>query len=392
MFEIKLMNKIASAGTDRFDAAEFNVSDAAEAPDAIMVRSASLHGMEFNPELKAIARCGAGVNNIPCEECAEKGIVVFNTPGANANGVKELAIAAMLLASRNIVGGVNWANTLNADNSPNGVAKAVEAGKSAYGGIELKGKTLGVIGLGAIGGLVANAAKSLGMKVIGCDPYLTVEAAWGLSRDIQRAASYEDVYAAADYITLHVPATAETKNMINASTLALMKPGARLINLSRADLVSAPDVKAALESGHLAAYVTDFPTEETVGVPGIITIPHLGASTEESEENCAAMAADELIEFLKNGNIRHSVNFPAIEMPRTDAGRLVILHQNIPNMISHIASVLAERNINIENMANRSRQNLLAAVSLMDTYAQITPEIKAEMEKMDGIIRVLVLK
>jgi D-3-phosphoglycerate dehydrogenase len=390
MKQIKLLNKIAKAGTSRFDPAAYEVSAEVSDPDGIMVRSAAMHDMEFSPNLKAIARCGAGVNNIPVDACAEKGIVVFNTPGANANGVKELAIAALLLASRNIIGGVEWANSLLADGAvPGGIAKAVEAGKSAYGGVELKGKTLGVIGLGAIGGLVANAAKALGMDVIGCDPYLTVDAAWGLSSSVRHATSYEEVYAVSDYITLHVPATKETKGMICAASIAQMKKGVRIVNLSRADLVNAEELKDAIKDGSVAAYVTDFPTEEVVNVPGIVAIPHLGASTEESEENCAAMAADELKDFLENGTIRNSVNYPAVDMPRTDAGRLVILHKNIPNMISHISSTLAERQINIENFADRSRGEY--AVCLMDTYAEINPEIVSGIEAMDGIIRVIVL-
>lgn len=382
MKKIKLLNKISPVGINEFDKSQYEISNAIEAPDAIMVRSAAMHDMVFNKELKAIARCGAGVNNIPVDKCAEQGIVVFNTPGANANGVKELTLAALLLASRNIAGGIEWAKTLTTD-----IAKSVEAGKSAYAGCELKGKTLGVIGLGAIGGMVANAAKSIGMNVIGCDPYITVDAAWGLSRSVHKAVSYDEIYAASDYITLHVPATKDTKNMINAGTIALMKKGVKIINLARADLVCAADIKEAILDGHVSAYVTDFPTEETVNVPGIITIPHLGASTEESEDNCAVMAAQELIEYLTTGSIKNSVNFPAIEMAMTDAKRLVIFHKNIPNMISHITSALAGSNINIENMANRSRGDY--ACTLIDTYADITDEMISKIESMDGIIRVI---
>lgn len=382
MKKIKLLNKIAAVGINNFDIAEYEVSTAVESPDAIMVRSAAMHDMEFDKNLKAIARCGAGVNNIPVEECASKGIVVFNTPGANANGVKELTLAALLLSSRNIVGGIEWANTLTED-----VAKSVEAGKSKFAGCELKGKTLGVIGLGAIGGMVANAAKSIGMNVIGCDPYLTVEGAWSLSRDIKKAASYEDIFKVADYITLHVPATKETKNMINSGSIAIMKQGVKIINLARADLVCAADIKSAIADGHVSAYVTDFPTEETVNTPGIITIPHLGASTEESEDNCAVMAAKELIEFLENGNIKNSVNYPSVEMPRSEAGRLVILHKNIPNMLSHITSTLAGHDINIENMANRSKGDY--ACTLVDTYANVNDDMVSGIESMDGIIRVI---
>ncbi|MBE6625701.1 MAG: 3-phosphoglycerate dehydrogenase [Ruminococcaceae bacterium] len=384
MKQIKLLNKIASVGTNRFDKSAFEVSSACESPEAIMVRSASMHEMEFNPELKAIARCGAGVNNIPLDKCADQGIVVFNTPGANANGVKELAIAALLLASRDIVGGIQWANSLTTD-----VAKSVEAGKSQFGGCELKGKVLGVIGLGAIGGIVANAAKSLGMTVVGCDPYITVDAAWGLSSSIKKAATYEEIYEMCDYITLHVPATKDTKNMINAGTIAHMKKGVKIINLSRADLVCASDIKGAIADGHVSAYVTDFPTEETINTPGIVTIPHLGASTAESEDNCAVMAADQLIEYLTTGNIKNSVNYPAISMPKTDANRIVILHKNIPNMISHVSSTLAAQNINIEHMANRSKGDY--ACTLIDTYTEVTADVLSAMTNMEGIIRVFAI-
>lgn len=385
MKTIKLLNKIAPVGLQQFDGAKYEASTACESPDAIMVRSAAMHDMVFDDNLLAIARCGAGVNNIPVDECAKKGIVVFNTPGANANGVKELTLAALFLASRNIIGGVAWANTLTTD-----VAKSVEAGKSAYAGCELEGKTLGVIGLGAIGGMVANAAKSIGMNVIGYDPYITVEAAWGLSRSIQKASSYDEVFSSCDYITLHVPATKETKNMINAGSIALMKQGVRIVNLSRADLVCAADLKEAIADGHVSCYVTDFPTEETINQPGIITIPHLGASTAESEDNCAVMAAKELIDFLENGNIRNSVNYPTISMPGTEAVRLVILHMNIPNMISHITSSLAEENINIENLANRSKGEY--ACTLVGTNSDVEEKTIEKIKSMEGIIRVIKIK
>lgn len=383
MKNIKLLNKIAKVGLDEFTA-DYTCSADIENPDAVMVRSAGMHDMEFGDELLAIARCGAGVNNIPLDKCAEKGIVVFNTPGANANGVKELTIASLLLASRNIIGGVQWANMLTEN-----VAKSVEAGKSTYAGCELLGKTLGVIGLGAIGGMVANSAKHLGMKVLGCDPYITVEAAWSLSRDISQAKSYEEIYKSADYITLHVPATPKTKNMINAETLSMMKDGVKIINLSRADLVCADDIKAAIESGKVSCYVTDFPTEETVGCKGIITIPHLGASTGESEDNCAVMASHELMDYLENGNIINSVNYPSVSMPTTPgAVRVIILHKNIPNMLSHISTSLSEQNINIENLANRSKGDY--ACTLVDVE-DISDEIIEKIVSMEGIIRVVKL-
>ena len=382
MTKIKLLNKISACGTDEFDRSAYEVGEDIAAAEAIMVRSAAMHDMQFGAELQAIARAGAGVNNIPCDRCAQEGIVVFNTPGANANGVKELAIAALLLSSRDIVDGINWAGTLTED-----VAKSVEKGKSKFAGCEIKGKTLGVIGLGAIGGLVANAARELGMNVIGCDPYMTVNAAWKLSRGVRSAASYEEIYRNADYITLHVPATPETKNMICADTLAMMKDGVKIINLARADLVCAADLKAAVASGKVAKYVTDFPTEETVNQPGIITIPHLGASTEESEDNCAVMAAHELIDYLENGNITNSVNFPAVSMPRSGACRLVVLHKNQPDMLSRITAVLSGDGINIDNMASRSKGSY--ACALLDCTTDVCDSHIADIAAIDGVIRVL---
>ena len=382
MKNIKTMNKIAKIGLDELDKNIFNISDDIDNPDGIMVRSASLHDMEFGSELKAIVRCGAGVNNIPTDKCAEEGIVVFNTPGANANGVKELTIASLLLASRKITDGINWANTLETD-----VAKQVEKGKSAFGGCEIQGKTLGVIGLGAIGGLVANAAKSLGMKVIGCDQFITVDAAWHLSRSINKASTYEDVYAQADYITLHIPSTPATRGMINAEAIAKMKDGVRIVNLSRADLVNVADIKEALASGKVSCYVTDFPTEDTINSEGIITTPHLGASTNESEDNCAVMAAQQLSDFLINGNIKHSVNYPDIEMPRSTDHRLIILHRNVPNVISTVTGRIASEGINIDHMANRSKGDY--AVMLVDTPDNVSAEAVKAIEDSENVIRVI---
>ncbi len=383
MTNIKLLNKIASVGINEFDAGKYTASADIENPDAIMVRSAAMHDMEFGPELLAIARCGAGVNNIPVDKCAEQGIVVFNTPGANANGVKELTLAALLLAARDIVGGIAFANSLTED-----VAKAVEKGKSAFAGNELRGKTLGVVGLGAIGGMVANAANSLGMNVIGYDPYMTIDAAWRLSHHITKANSYDEIFEKSDYITLHVPATNETKGMICERSLALMKDGVRIVNLSRADLVNAADLKAALESGKVCRYVTDFPTEETINTKGIVTIPHLGASTEESEDNCAVMAAHELIDYIENGNITNSVNYPSVSMPRSTDKRIVVLHKNIPNMISAISGVISACGINIENMANRSKGDY--ACTLLDVCADVTPDMIEKISAVEGVIRVIV--
>ena len=383
MKNIKFLNKIAPVGIDVFDKTKYNVSEDVDAPEGIMVRSADMLSAEFGPELKAIARAGAGVNNIPVKRCAEEGIVVFNTPGANANGVKELTICALLLASRKIVKGVEWANTLA---GTEGVAKAVEKGKSAFAGVELAGKTLGVIGLGAIGGMVANAVRHLDMNVVGCDPYISVDAAWGLSRNIEKAATYDDIYAMSDYITLHVPSTPETKGMINAETIAKMKDGVRIVNLARGDLVNTDDLKAALASGKIAAYVTDFPTEETVGVDGIITIPHLGASTEESEDNCAVMAARELTEFLENGNITNSVNYPNVSMPHVGDARICVMHSNTPNMLSSISGVVSAQNINIENMINRSKGEF--AYTIMEIKGSVPASIADDLKKVAGVIRV----
>lgn len=387
MKNIQLLNKIASVGTNELDKALYNVGTDIDDPDAIMVRSAAMHDMTFGKKLRAIARCGAGVNNIPVDRCSEEGIVVFNTPGANANGVKELAVAAILMAARDIVGGIEWANSLA---GTEGVAKAVEAGKSAFAGGEIVGKTLGVIGLGAIGGMVANTAVGLGMHVVGCDPYLTVEAAWNMSHFVKKAQTFEEVFAAADYVTLHVPATPETKKMINEKTIAMMRDGVKIINLARADLVDAEAVKAAIASGKVSAYVTDFPTEETVGVKGIVTIPHLGASTSESEDNCAVMAARELDDFLRTGNIRNSVNYPNVSMAHTEGcTRICLFHKNIPSVITQISGALSEQGINIENLINRSKGE--NAYTLVESAAGVDDGIVAKLRSIDGMVRVTVI-
>ncbi|MBE6685639.1 MAG: 3-phosphoglycerate dehydrogenase [Ruminococcaceae bacterium] len=387
MKNVKLLNKIAKVGTDIFDKTQYNVADDIENPDAIMVRSAAMHDMSFGPELKAIARCGAGVNNIPVDKCAEQGIVVFNTPGANANGVKELAICALLLAARDVVGGVNWANTLAGQEN---VAKLVEKGKSQFAGNELAGKTLGVIGLGAIGGMVANAAHNLGMKVIGYDPYVTVEGAWRLSRAVRKASSYDEVYAHADYISVHVPSTPETKGMFCEENFAKMNDGVRIINLSRADLVNAADMKAALMSGKVKRYVVDFPTEETINVPGIVAIPHLGASTAESEDNCAVMAAHQLIEYLESGNIKNSVNFPNASMPHDGDARICIMHKNVQNMLAKISAIVSEEGLNIENMLNRSKGDY--AYTIIEIIGEIPATVLDKLGALDSIIKINVIK
>ena len=380
MLKVKLMNKIAKVGTDVLTAGKYEVSDAVVNEDAIMVRSASLHEMEFNPNLRAIARCGAGVNNIPVDKCTKEGIVVFNTPGANANAVKELAIAALILASRDVIGGVKWVETLAGQTD---VAKLVEKGKGAFVGHELAGKTLGVIGLGAIGGMVANAAVSLGMKVMGYDPYITAKAAWSLAPSVQQASDYADIFKHCDYISLHVPATPQTKNMICEKSIAQMKDGVRILNLARADLVCAADMKKALADKKVEKYVTDFPTEETVGVDGVIAIPHLGASTVESEDHCAVMAAQQLDEFLSCGNIRNSVNFPTISVPRSDMPRVCIMNENVPNMLSQIASVFSAQNINIENFANGSKGDV--AYTIVETNVKADEKVIETLRNIKGV-------
>ena len=386
MKKIQLLNKIAACGTDVFDKAAYEVAAEVENPDAILVRSAVMHDMEFGADLRAIGRAGAGVNNIPIERCTEQGIVVFNTPGANANGVKELTIAALILASRNVIGGIEWVNALKGSE---GIAKAVETGKGAYVGHELHGKKLGVVGLGAIGGLVANAADALGMQVIGCDPYITVNAAWALSTAVKKAASYEEIYQEADYITLHVPSTKETKGMICKKTLDMMKDGVRIVNLARADLVNAADMKEALASGKVAAYITDFPTEETVGAPGIVNIPHLGASTYESEDHCAVMAAKQVADYPDNGNILNSVNFPNVSMPRAGVQRICVLHRNVPNVLSRVTSLVSAEGINIENMSNGSRGE--EAYTILDISRPVSEETAKVFAKIEGVRRVTLL-
>ena len=381
MMNIKLMNKIAAVGTARFDKALYNVGEDVAAEDAIMVRSAALHEYPFGAELKAIARAGAGVNNIPVEECAKKGIVVFNTPGANANGVKELAICALLLAARDVVGGVKWAGTLTEN-----VAKSVEKGKSAFAGGEIAGKTLGVIGLGAIGAMVANAALALGMDVIGCDPFLSVDGAMRLMPGVKKVAAFDEVFAAADYITLHVPATPETKNMINADSISAMKDGVRIINLARADLVDLDAVKAALEAKKIARYVTDFPTDGAIGVDGIVTIPHLGASTEESEDNCAMMAADELIAYLESGCIRNSVNFPNVALKAGAAHRVVILHE-AKDVAAAIEKAIGKAPVECASAAKGAFGATVIELS-DDADAALIEALGA----IDGVIRVIKVK
>ncbi|MBR6755101.1 MAG: 3-phosphoglycerate dehydrogenase [Clostridia bacterium] len=385
MTNIKLYNKISQIGLDVFDNSKYYVAEDANAPEGILVRSAALHDEPFGKELLAIARAGAGVNNIPIDRCSENGIVVFNTPGANANGVKELAVAALLLASRDIVGGINWASTLKGQPE---VGKLVEKGKSKFVGPEIKGKTLGVIGLGAIGGMVANTACALDMDVVGCDPYITVKNAWSISRAVRKADDYDAVYAQSDYITYHIPSLPSTKGIINKENIAKMKDGVRIINLSRGDLANIPDLIEALESGKVASYVTDFPCEELIGIPHVVCIPHLGASTPESEDNCAVMASEQLIDYIENGNIRNSVNYPEIVLPRTEANRVIVLHENIPNIITQISAALASDNVNIESLLSQAKGN--NAVSIFGSNDSINEAIVADIAAIKGVVRVLV--
>ena len=392
MFNIQTLNKIAACGTDIFDKSKYTVADEVANPDAIMVRSAKMHDMEFASNLLAIARAGAGVNNIPVEKCAEQGIVVFNTPGANANGVKELALAGMILASRDVIGGANWVQANKADPD---IAKSVEKNKSQFAGTEIKGKTLGVIGLGAIGGPLGNAALNLGMKVIGCDPYISIEAAWNLSKDIQRVKTREEIFRNSDYISLHTPLvvnddpSVNTKHMINADTIAMMKDGVIIMNFARDTLVDDDAMEAALKSGKVRRYITDFPNEKTANMEGVIAIPHLGASTEDSEDNCAVMAANELVEYIENGNIINSVNFPNAEMNAAGT-KICVLHKNIPDVISQLTSVLGDAKINIDNMVSKSKKEY--AYTMLDAARNIGDDIIGKLAAVDSVIKIRVIK
>lgn len=384
MFNILTLNKIAKCGLDQLNDNYKITDDANVDADGIILRSFKMHDMELPESLKAVARAGAGTNNIPIDKCSEKGIVVFNTPGANANAVKELVIAGMLLASRDVIGGVAWANTLTGDD----VDKQVEKGKSNFAGCEIKGKTLGIIGLGAIGILVANAAYALGMEVIGYDPYLSVDSALKLSRHVKKANSPEEVYAAADYITIHVPLMDSTRNTINAETITQMKDGVIILNFARGGLVNNADIKKALADGKVAKYVVDFADSETVNQPGIINIPHLGASTAESEDNCAVMAAQELADYLENGNILNSVNFPNCSLPEDNIGRIAIAHKNIPNVIAKFTETLSS--VNISDMINKSKGEL--AYTIINTDHAIPAEAIEKLNQIDAVIRVRVIK
>ena len=386
MYKYHCLNPIADIGLNQFKDEYAAVSHMDDA-DAVLVRSAAMHDLEFRDNLKVIARAGAGVNNIPLEKCAEQGIVVFNTPGANANGVKELVLAGMLLASRDVIGGINWVQEHEEDGD---IAKQAEKAKKAFAGCELEGKKLGVIGLGAIGVLVANAAAHLGMDVYGYDPYLSVDAAWKLSRSIYHAKTTEEIYKECDYITIHVPALDSTKGMINKNAISLMKEGVVVLNFARDVLVNEEDMIDALISGKVKKYVTDFPNPVITGVKNAIVIPHLGASTEESEDNCAKMAVKEVMEFLENGNIRNSVNYPNCEMGlRGEHTRITIMHRNVPNMIGQFSAILAEDGINIANMTNKSKGSY--AYTIIDVENEITPDILSDIQGVNDVLRVRVI-
>jgi len=386
MYQIKTLNKISKIGLKELDPQKYAIADEPEAPEAILVRSAKMHDYVFNKELLCIARAGAGTNNIPLDRCAEEGIVVFNTPGANSEAVKELAICAMLMASRDIPGGLNWIETVKGDPE---VAQKVEKEKSAFTGPEIFGKTLGIIGLGAIGYKLANAALALGMQVYGYDPFLSEELKEMLSPHVQRAEDLETIYKQSDYISLNVPMNDKTKGFINKESIAQMKDDVRIINLARAELVNDEDMLGALESGKVAKYVTDFPTPLTAGAKGVIAIPHLGASTPESEDNCAIMAAEEVRAYLEHGNIINSVNMPNAYMEWADHVRVCVMHENIPGMIGGVLKVIADQGINVENMIDKSKGKY--SYCLIDVNAPISEDLVKKMYEVDGVTRVRVV-
>lgn len=383
MYKVKTLNKISDIGLKEFTD-NYSFTEELNEADAVLVRSADMKSLEFGGNLLAVARAGAGVNNIPLDKCAEQGIVVFNTPGANANAVKELVIAGLLLAARDIVGGINW---VQANKEVEGLSKLVEKEKSNFAGNEIEDKKLGVIGLGAIGVLVANAAKRLGMEVYGCDPYISVEHAWSLSRDVIHVKTVEEIFRTCDYITVHVPLMDATKHMINADSLKLMKDGVVILNFSRDALVNDEDMEKALADGKVKKYVTDFPNEKSANMDGVIAIPHLGASTEESEDNCAVMAVKEIMNYLENGSIKNSVNYPNCEVAKLiSKARITLLHKNIPSMITKFTTVLSSYNVNIEEMVNKSRGDY--AYSVFDIDTEVTEEMKKALEEIEGVLKV----
>jgi len=383
MYKVKTLNKISDIGLKELNE-NYSFTEELNEADAVLVRSADMKSLEFGGNLLAVARAGAGVNNIPLDKCAEQGIVVFNTPGANANAVKELVIAGLLLAARDVVGGINW---VQANKGAEGLSKLVEKEKSNFAGNEIEGKKLGVIGLGAIGVLVANAAKRLGMEVYGCDPYISVEHAWSLSRDVIHVKTVEEIFRTCDYITVHVPLMNATKHMINADSLKLMKDGVVILNFSRDALVNDEDMEKALACRKVKKYVTDFPNEKSANMEGVIAIPHLGASTEESEDNCAVMAVKEIMNYLENGSIKNSVNYPNCEVAKLiSKARITLLHKNIPSMITKFTTVLSSYNVNIEEMVNKSRGDY--AYSVFDIDMEVTEEMKKALEEIEGVLKV----
>ena len=387
MYKVHSLNKISPKGTDLFTA-DYQATENVEEAEAILVRSAAMHDMVFPKGMAAIARAGAGVNNIPLDRCAEEGIVVFNTPGANANGVKEMAICGMLLGSRDVVGGIRWVQSIKDEGD---VDKKVEKGKSQFAGNEIMGKSLGVIGLGAIGGPLANSAIALGMQVYGYDPYISINAAWHLDSHIIPVKTLDEIYEKCDIITVHVPLLDSTKHMINEETIGKMRDGVILLNFARDKLVDDDALEVALKSGKVKRYITDFPNDKTAGMEGVVAIPHLGASTEEAEDNCAMMAVRQVMDYLENGNIVNSVNFPACDMGVcTKPGRIVVLHKNVPNSIGQFTAALAADNINISDMINRSKGEY--AVSMFDLDEPTPAAVAEHLTKIDGVFRVRVIR
>ncbi len=388
---IKTLNAIAPCGLNVFSGEGYKVDDDCPNPDAILVRSFNMHNMPLDGNIKAIARAGAGVNNIPVDRCTEKGIVVFNTPGANANAVKELVLTCLMASSRNLFSGVMWAKSL--EHEGENIPKLVESGKKQFVGKEIKGKKLGVIGLGAIGALVANDALDLEMDVIGFDPFISVDTAWNLSRNVQRAMTIEQVFAESDFITVHVPLTEATKAMFNAQTFGMMKPGVHIMNFSRGELVNEKDMAAALETGQVGKYITDFPNENVLKMKNAIPIPHLGASTQESEENCALMAARQVKEFLETGNIKNSVNFPQASLPYSGKSRITAFHQNVPNMVGQITSAISDYTLNIADMVNRSRGDHAYTMIDIDNKinGDVIPGLMAKLNDIDGMISIRII-
>ncbi|MBQ4155270.1 MAG: 3-phosphoglycerate dehydrogenase [Clostridia bacterium] len=385
MYKYHCLNPIAAVGLNQFTE-KYEAQAEMKNVDAVLVRSAAMHELEFDEDLKVIARAGAGVNNIPLQKCAEEGIVVFNTPGANANGVKELVIAGMLLASRDIVGGISW---VKENEAAEDIAKQAEKAKKAFAGCELEGKKLGVIGLGAIGVLVANAAEKLGMEVYGYDPYLSVDGAWNLSRNVKHVTSLDDIYANCDYISIHVPLNDSTRHTVNEETIAKMKDGVRILNYARGELVDSDAIIKALEEGKVASYVVDFPDDKVLGVEGVIAIPHLGASTPESEENCAYMAAKEIVAYLEKGSIINSVNMPNVKLGAINGARVCVIHKNVPNTIAQISSCFSNAGLNIDQLSNNSRGDY--AYTVVD-IADVTDDAVKEIEEIEQVISVRVIK